>query len=139
MASGARYRIRFLLQEIELNPGLTVFGRGETCQVTLHDDSLVSREHACIALEDDAAILRDLESRNGVTLNGKRLERPTRLEPGDRFRVGRTEMVFCALDDKPHSDRSPSNRQTGRDAACPGCGTVRSEGIRSCPSCGTSG
>lgn len=135
MSAAARYRIRFLLQEIDLVNDVTVFGRGEECHVTLHDD-LVSSQHACIDLTPDGPILRDLDSRNGVTLNGARLGAAARLAPGDRFRVGQTEMVFCVVEETPRGARSPSSRQTGRDAACRACGTVRSDQVAACPACG---
>src|SRR5258708_4279931 len=65
----ARFRLRFLLQEIDLPQGDTVIGRSATCQVTI-EDPLVSREHAKIRIQDERATIEDLGSRNDVFVGG---------------------------------------------------------------------
>ena len=83
----ARYRLRFLLQEIDLPRGATLLGRSPECHVTL-EDPLVSREHARIAIYEQSATCEDLGSRNGVKINGLAMKGPTRLKDGDRVRIG---------------------------------------------------
>lgn len=57
------------------------------------DAALVSRVHCRLtALPDGALEVRDLESTNGTYVNGERVER-ARLNPGDRVRIGRLELV----------------------------------------------
>ena len=52
----------------------------------------VSREHAEIAQDADAFVLRDRGSRYGTFVNGEQVtERP--LKHGDRIRLGRTDAV----------------------------------------------
>src|SRR3954469_23152323 len=91
----ARFRLRFLLQEIDLPQGDTVIGRSATCQVTI-EDPLVSREHARIRIAGDRATIEDLGSRNGVQVAGVAIAGLHSLRDGERVRIGTQEMVFCA-------------------------------------------
>ncbi len=54
------------------------------------DDELVSRRHVRVSPQDGAALVEDLESRNGSFVNGEQIHAPTRLEPGDQLLVGVT-------------------------------------------------
>lgn len=66
-------------------------GRGRSNDIVL-DDSSVSREHAEIVIGDDGAILvRDLDSTNGVFVNGERV-RESRIGPGDRIFLGNAQL-----------------------------------------------
>ncbi len=57
------------------------------------DDSRVSRRHAQITREAGAFLLRDLDSANGVWVNGVRVtEQP--LQEGDVISLGGVELVF---------------------------------------------
>jgi pSer/pThr/pTyr-binding forkhead associated (FHA) protein len=69
-----------------------VLGRSRECDITL-DDPNVSRRHAEVRQEEGAHWIVDLGSTNGVTLNGKRVNR-ARLEPDDAILVGTTELRF---------------------------------------------
>src|SRR5436853_6009735 len=80
----ARYRLRFLLQEFDLPRGATILRRSSDCHVTI-EDPLVSRHHARIVLEGDRAVLYDLNSRNGVKVNGQAIKEPTELTDSDRL------------------------------------------------------
>jgi pSer/pThr/pTyr-binding forkhead associated (FHA) protein len=90
-----RFRLRFLLQEIDLPQGDTLVGRSANCQVTL-DDPLVSREHARIRIEGAQASVEDLGSRNGVQLGGQPIVGAAPLASGDRIRIGTQDFVFLA-------------------------------------------
>jgi adenylate cyclase len=63
----------------------------------LIDDPAISRTHLELRLDfdRDQAWLTDL-STNGTRLNGQRIERslPVRIKPGDRIRLGPTELEF---------------------------------------------
>jgi DNA-binding NtrC family response regulator len=63
-----------------------VLGRGENCDVRLPGTE-TSRQHAEIRREGAFAIVRDLESRNGVFVDGKAVEE-TALAPGHVLRLG---------------------------------------------------
>jgi pSer/pThr/pTyr-binding forkhead associated (FHA) protein len=106
IASGAKFRLRLLFQEVDLLPGRFTLGRSTACSLTI-DDPLVSREHAEILVDDDGARVRDLGSRNGTELNGELLRDAVRLRHGDRLRVGGYEFVFIVqLADLPRELRS---------------------------------
>jgi len=64
-----------------------VIGRDPRADITITDDS-VSRRHARIQLHDDGNWwVHDLDSRNGVFLNGHPIDKAA-LSPGDRIHVG---------------------------------------------------
>lgn len=77
-----------------LQPGDNVIGRLEECDVAVLHRS-VSRQHAklVVAEDDDSVRLVDLDSANGVYLQGRRVTR-AELYPGDRLRVGEVELAF---------------------------------------------
>jgi pSer/pThr/pTyr-binding forkhead associated (FHA) protein len=72
-AVGCRYRI----------------GRGTRCNLAVPDDDL-SREHAEFERRWDGVFVRDLNSKNGVSLLGERLVGERRLSDGDVLRLGQT-------------------------------------------------
>ena len=60
------------------------------------DDDLVSRKHAVLTVDDRGYFqLRDLESKNGITYQGRMVRRLNLLD-GDVFHIGKTEMTFRA-------------------------------------------
>jgi signal transduction histidine kinase len=63
-------------------------------------DYTVSRRHAELRASGHGWNLEDLKSANGTYLNGKRVERPTRLRDGDRIRMGSTVLVWDGSEDK---------------------------------------
>jgi|CXWL01.1.fsa_nt_gi hypothetical protein len=65
---------------------LVLVGRDAICDIQLSDAS-VSRQHAEIRLEDDRWLVRDLNSANGVLLDGKQVPRSV-LAHGQRLRFG---------------------------------------------------
>jgi FHA domain len=69
-----------------------LLGRSRECDVQI-EDSNVSRRHAELRQEGETFWIVDLDSTNGVEVNGQRVKR-ARLEPGDSFMVGATEVTF---------------------------------------------
>ncbi len=57
-------------------------------------DVKVSRRHSCVEKRKGYHILKDLGSRNGTFLNDVQIKE-SELNPGDRIRVGDTEIVFA--------------------------------------------
>ncbi len=93
-----RFRLRYLKHDLELSPGTFSIGRSADCQLSL-DDPLVSRRHAALSVKEDTVTIDDAGSRNGVLLNGVRIEGPTRLEDGDRITIGAQEMTVSVVSD----------------------------------------
>jgi len=79
-------------QRHELGGERAVIGRSRDCDVQLTDPN-VSRRHAEIRREGDSYVLVDLDSTNGVEVDGKRVKRLD-LVDGSHFTVGSTEVVF---------------------------------------------
>lgn len=70
-----------------------VVGRGEPFPV-FHDDPTLSREHATIVDTGDGYAVKDLGSRNGVTINGDRIDRygEVPFREGDLLQAGATTI-----------------------------------------------
>jgi len=64
-------------------------GRGEGCQLRPNND-LVSREHTMFGVVGESVTVRDLGSRNGTEVNGKKLvaNEPYTLKNGDLVKIG---------------------------------------------------
>jgi predicted component of type VI protein secretion system len=126
-----KFRLRFSLQEFNLQPGITTIGRGDDCHITLFDPS-VSRQHARIVVDDRGAVLEDMQSRNGCRVNGTRILAPTVLAEGDRLRIGTQELVFGMTHETSHVQR----RDTGSLCYCSACRTAYAKEMNACPHCG---
>jgi ABC-type multidrug transport system ATPase subunit len=86
--------------------GVMVIGR-EQGRVQIHlPHPQVSRLHASLAMQGTTAILTDLNSANGTFVNGRRLQAPATLRPGDQVDVGPYALQFTgsALIPRPRSD-----------------------------------
>ncbi len=69
-----------------------MIGRSHTCNLTLDDDT-VSRQHAELREEDGSWVITDLDSTNGVRVNGWRVPRAV-LREGDLVSLGATRLAF---------------------------------------------
>jgi hypothetical protein len=127
----ARYRLRFHLQEVDLQHGVTLIGRSEDCEVTI-EDPLVSRRHARIIVDGDKVTLEDLGSRNGLKVNGKPFKGSAPLTDGDRVRVGTQDFVFCRVG----ADAARRNKTTGVLRLCAQCKLPYAREMLACPNCG---
>lgn len=101
-------RLRYLAHDLEVPPGQFVIGRSADCQLSL-DDPLVSRRHALLTVSGALVTVEDLGSRNGVLVNGTKIEGPQRLADGDTITIGGQEMQLFVPDSM--STPSSSNRQ----------------------------
>lgn len=103
---GQRFWLRFSDHDAELAPGEVVLGRSPRCQILL-DDPMVSRRHARVVLEDGVVFIEDLDSVNGVLVNGERLREPRKLASGDRVVIGQQSFEFYAA---PRGSAQPARR-----------------------------
>lgn len=90
-----RFRLRYLHHDLELTEGEFAVGRNASCQLSL-DDPLVSRRHALLVVTVNAVTVEDLQSRNGVLVNGERIQGRVVLASGDRILIGAQEMTLVA-------------------------------------------
>ncbi len=88
-------------QVYPLKEGETVVGRGEECNLVLPNVS-VSRQHARILVGRQNVTVEDLDSQNGIQVNGK-VTKQQPLKPGDEIQVGRFTLVFLSDAKSDHS------------------------------------
>lgn len=89
------YKDGICLQEVQLENNIISIGRGPSNQVRL-GDLTVSRNHARLLWREDQRCyhIEEMQSTNGVFLNGRRLDGATMLVDGDHFRVGVYDVAF---------------------------------------------
>ena len=83
---------------------VTVIGRRRNCDLRIPLDS-ISKRHCQISIEGDSLKIRDLGSRNGTFLNGKRVEEET-AKAGDFIQVGPV-LFALQIDGLPATIVSP--------------------------------
>jgi hypothetical protein len=76
----------------EIAGGRALLGRSKECDVRISDPN-VSRRHAEVRQEGSTYWVVDLDSTNGVLVNGQRQKR-AKLDDGDRITLGSTDLVF---------------------------------------------
>ena len=81
------------LKTISSLPPVTI-GRSSDASIKI-DDNSCSRVHCAIRYWDDVFVVRDMNSRNGTLLNGKKIKVAI-LEPGDTLKVGAIEFYVAA-------------------------------------------
>ena len=77
----------------ELTRERTVIGRSKDSDIRVPDPN-VSRRHVEIVQEGTTWWIVDLDSTNGIELNGKRVKK-AKLADGDRVALGSSELVFA--------------------------------------------
>jgi hypothetical protein len=107
------FRLRYMQHDFALSLGRFAIGRSPDCQLSL-DDPLVSRRHALLVVAQDWVEVQDLGSRNGVLVNGQRIEQSRRVSNGDRITIGSQEMtlVFRQHSVYPLESGRPAARQS---------------------------
>ncbi len=84
-----------------------VVGRAEDCHLRLASP-LVSRHHCVLTVEREGARIRDLSSRNGTFVNGRRVDRERSLEDGDLICV-----AASLFEVELHRGARPAGRAVG--------------------------
>lgn len=88
--------------EHSFGEGELVVGRSrEKCDIVLPADN-VSRRHARLYTADNRCYVQDLQSSNGVLVDGVRIRDVRELEPSSRVRIG-DYVLFVTSDDAPQS------------------------------------
>lgn len=77
-----------------LAQSVSKIGRDKANNISLHNDSYISRHHAWILFIKGNYFVEDLGSTNGTLLNGEVLSERKQIFPGDRIKFGRTELIF---------------------------------------------
>jgi hypothetical protein len=77
---------------IELGSGEVIIGRSVDCRIRLVDDS-VSRKHARVVFRNEEYQIEDLNSTNGVYVNGVRIVK-CGLRNNDQIEIGGVRLIF---------------------------------------------
>lgn len=83
-------------EEHSLFDGEHIIGRDPDVAIRLWSPA-VSRHHARIVIAPEADTIEDLGSKNGTFVRGQPVTSSTRLEDGDRIRIGNFELIFRIL------------------------------------------
>ncbi len=79
---------------VPVSGGRVVVGRSRECDIRV-DDGNVSRRHFELVREGSSTwVVLDLGSTNGTEVNGRKVQRRTPLDDGDRITIGSTELLF---------------------------------------------
>ena len=97
-------------KDIELTGEPLSIGRSREADIPLLDDK-VSRVHCGIRLSDGEFYLKDLKSRNGVFINGQRVEDTAKLKVGDRIQIGSTVFVLETATNQEDAQKALGNVQ----------------------------
>lgn len=81
---------------VALDADRLTLGKATDNDLSIAGDRALSRLHAAFERYGGDWVVRDLGSRNGTHVNGKRILGDVRLRHGDEVRVGRTRLVFRA-------------------------------------------
>ncbi|MBY0359321.1 MAG: FHA domain-containing protein [Candidatus Obscuribacterales bacterium] len=81
-------------QHYQLSQSVCKIGRDKSNNISLPNDSYISRHHAWVLFIKGNYFVEDLGSTNGTLLNGEVLAERKQIFPGDRIKFGRTELVF---------------------------------------------
>jgi hypothetical protein len=80
-------------RRLVVGPAGVTLGRSSRCDVVL-DDANISRQHAELRPRGGSWVLTDLGSTNGSSVNGRRIDAPTVVKPGDEIELGTLVMTF---------------------------------------------
>jgi len=94
-APPAAYRLIYGSREFILTPGVHTIGRAPDSSVCVASTE-VSRHHAQITISAAGATIKDLGSKNGTIVAGKRLTHSRDLLDGDEIRLGTITLTFHA-------------------------------------------
>jgi hypothetical protein len=76
-----------------VGPAGVTLGRSRQCDIVLEDPN-ISRQHAEIRPRGGAWVLTDLGSTNGSLINGRRIDHPEAVKPGDEIEIGTSVIKF---------------------------------------------
>lgn len=107
-----RYVLVFGTHRVRLTPGVWHIGRDPALEIVLAEPT-VSRRHATLRVSHDRVELLDAGSRNGVSLNGRRIWQRADLTPGDRIEVGSINLRLRST--RLHSRTAGGAWEGGRD------------------------
>lgn len=104
--------------DIAVDKAILLVGRNSDCDILI-DSRKVSRRHCCIALIRDHLVVRDLDSTNGIRINGSRQTEGS-VYPGDELSIAglRYQLAWNQPEGNPGSvPREPEKKPREGDRA----------------------
>ena len=92
---------------IVLDKPILLVGRHPDCDVIIKDSPKISRKHCCIALVDHRFVVRDLDSMNGVFVNGDRVSHSHDLVNGDLLVIGDVPFAVVKMGTAEEEKKAP--------------------------------
>ena len=102
---------------IVVDKPILLIGRNSDCDIIIESSAKISRQHCCVSRVDDRCIVRDLESMNGVWVNGERVTVSTDLFPGDELMIG--DVRFDVITNAPVAAKSRQPVAPARSTPAP--------------------
>lgn len=106
------------IKEFSLEAGERILGRHRSCDVVLPEEN-VSRRHARLLVEGGTLFIEDLQSVNGVYVNGERISARMALREGSVVRIG--DFTIRVIGERDLQERrsspKPLARLVGRNLA----------------------
>ncbi|HKI30425.1 MAG TPA: FHA domain-containing protein [Gemmataceae bacterium] len=94
---------------IVLDKPILLLGRHPECDIQI-ESRKVSRRHCCIAQVADYLVVRDLDSTNGIRINGARVQEG-KLHHGDELTIGNNRYQVSWSDAAPQPQASLLKRE----------------------------
>ena len=116
--------------DISLDKAVTFVGRHPDCDVILTNSRKVSRKHCCVAQINEAYVVRDLGSMNGVRVNDDVSHEEMRIRPGDELWVGDVGFRVEFRPPQPKS-RKGDDRTSNGDGTTAAAPEGAASGLRS--------
>ncbi len=94
----------------------SVVGRSESIPIQVVDDK-VSRKHLQLLYDKEANLFYavDMESRNGVFINGQKINDRAKLKDGDIIKIGKTNLMFVNRDFPNEKDAMNFYKRAGQN------------------------
>jgi len=134
----AKFRLQYRAVDIKLETGEFFVGRESICNLVL-DDALVSRKHAVFRVVGNIVEVEDLDSRNGVRVNGTRIDGPVQVKHGDRIYIGSHELLLKDISIAERAVKAKDMRTMHTvefSGTCRKCSEPLVLGADRCPNCG---
>jgi predicted component of type VI protein secretion system len=125
-------------QLIALNDGpsilvdkpILLLGRHPECDIQI-DSRKISRRHCCIAQVHDYLVVRDLDSTNGIRINGVRVIEG-KLKPGDELTIGNHRYQVIWQDPAPRTGSARAAQPASPPVARPPATVNEDELLEAC-------
>jgi predicted component of type VI protein secretion system len=103
--------------KIPIDKAIVFIGRHSDCDVVITRSRMISRKHCAIVQVNNALMIRDLGSTNGIRINGQKIRKEDRFSVGDRVTIADLEYVVTSVrTPEPERRRNRDHPQDERAA-----------------------